>query len=137
MAKGKYKARKENRDAFQLAEDLARARTQLREEQRRLVEVRERAERDAQLRADLAEAIAARDAACAPQLARIASDRDVIRAATRQLTDLTRDIARHWQKVSEWGWTEFGPETYYAILSGNRAFVTEGGCLKAFEIGCN
>lgn len=126
MAKGKYKARKENRDAFQLAEDLARARTQLREEQRRLVEVRERAERDAQLRADLAEAIAARDAACAPQLARIASDRDVIRAATRQLTDLTRDIARHWQKVSEWGWTEFGPETYYAILSGKRAFVTEG-----------
>ncbi|MBY6388951.1 hypothetical protein HG717_34350 [Rhodococcus erythropolis] len=126
MAKGKYKARKQNRDTTRLTEDLARLRAQLTAEQTRLAEMRERAELDAKLRADLGAAIAARDAVCASQLKRIAADRDVIRAATRRLAEDNREIARHWSKVADWGWAEFGPEAFYAILSGNRVYLTEG-----------
>lgn len=126
MAKGKYKSRKQNRDASQIAEDLARLRVQLADEETRLAAMQERADLDAQLRADLGAAIAARDAVCAPQLTRIAADRDAIRAATRRLADANREIARHWSKVGDWGWEKFGPETFYAILSGNRVYLTEG-----------
>ncbi|MDO2396087.1 hypothetical protein QRB38_20135 [Mycobacterium avium subsp. hominissuis] len=126
MAKGKYKQRKQNRDATQLAADLAQVRAQLAEAQAKLARVQQRAEVDAQLRADLRVAIAARDAVCAPQLQRIAADRDVIRAGARQLEEATRGIARHWSKVADWGWEEFGPESFYALLSGNRAYLTSG-----------
>lgn len=126
MAKGKYKQRKRNQDAAQLAEDLEQARSQLAAEQRRLGEMQERAALDAQLRADLAAAISARDAVCGPQLERIAADRDVIGAATRQLAEANRELQRHWQKIGDWGWERFGPETFYAILTGNRAYLSDG-----------
>jgi hypothetical protein len=126
MAKGKYKQRKQNRDSSQSAEDLQRVRAQLVDEQARLAEMQERAALDARLRADLAAAVAARDAVCAPQLARIAADRDAIRASARQLAEASREIARHWSKVGDWGWDRFGPESFYAILSGNRAYLSEG-----------
>lgn len=126
MAKGKYKVRKENRDASQLEEELAQVRVKLEEEQRRLAQVRERVTVDVALRAELAAAVAARDAACAPHLSRIAADRDVIRVAARQLVDVTKGMARHWEKIGDWGWKEFGPENYYAILTGDRAYLTEG-----------
>ncbi len=126
MVKGKYKSRKQNRDASQLAEDLARARAQLVEEQRRLTEMQERAEVDARLRADLREAIAARDAVCAPQLRRIADDRDAIRAATRDLAAVNRSIRRHSEKVTEWGLRELGAEYFYALLTGNRMRFLKG-----------
>jgi hypothetical protein len=126
MAKGKYKARKHNRDAAQVADDLARVRAELAVEQDRLAATRERATLDARLRTELAEAVAARDAACAPQLIRIAADRDVIRSATRDLHGSTRQIGRHNQRVIDWAWDHFGSEAFYAIVSGNRAFVHEG-----------
>ena len=126
MAKGKYKSRKQNRDASQLGEDLVRVRDQLIEEQRRLVEMRERAELDVRLRADLAEAIAARDAVCAPQLQRIADDREVIRAVTRDRAAANRSIRRHSQKVTEWGLRELGAEYFYALVTGNRMRFLEG-----------
>ncbi|OBK38612.1 hypothetical protein A5658_03580 [Mycobacterium sp. 1245111.1] len=126
MARGKYKTRKQNRDATQLAEDLAAARAQLAAEQARLSAMRERAAAAAALRAELADAVAARDAVCAPQLERIAADRDVIRASTRQLDEAVRELRRHSQKITDWGWETFGPESFYALLSGNRATLTEG-----------
>ncbi len=126
MARGKYKQRKHNHDAAQLAEDLQRVRAQLAEAKTKLAQVQERAEVDSRLRSDLNAAVAARDAVCAPQLDRIAADRDVIRAGTRQLAEATREIARHWSKIGDWGWEKFGPESFYAILSGNRAYLTEG-----------
>jgi hypothetical protein len=126
MAKGKYRSRKQNRDAFQLADDLVRLRAQLVEEQRRLAEVQERAEVDSRLRADLSEAIAARDAVCAPQLRRIDDDRDVIRSATRELAAVNRSIRRYSEKVTEWGMRELGAEYFYALLTGNRMRFLEG-----------
>ncbi|MFG1930727.1 hypothetical protein ACGFK1_08715 [Mycobacterium sp. NPDC048908] len=126
MTKGKYKSRKQNRDASKLGEDLVRVRDQLVEEQRRLAEMRERAELDARLRADLAEAIAARDAVCAPQLQRIADDREVIRAVTRDRAAANRSIRRHSQKVTEWGLRELGAEYFYALVTGNRMRFLEG-----------
>lgn len=126
MARGKYKLRKHNHDAAQLAADLARVRAQLAEEQERLAAMRERADLDARLRGDLAAAVAARDAVCAPQLERISVDRDAIRVASRQLDDAVKELARHSQRIGDWGWEKFGPETFYAILSGNRAYLTEG-----------
>ena len=126
MARGKYKQRKHNQDAAQLATDLAQVRAQLDEELARLATARERAELDARLRAELSAAIAARDAVCAPQLQRIAVDRDAIRVASRQLDEATRELARHWSRIGDWGWERFGPESFYAILSGNRAYLTEG-----------
>lgn len=125
MAKGKYKARKENRDATQLAEDLARVRAELLVEQQRLDEVRGRAEVDRQLRVALAAAISERDAVCAPQIERIAADRDVIVAATRDLV-AANDSLRHAETVLRWAWTALGPEMVYALLTGNRAFLLEG-----------
>lgn len=88
--------------------------------------MRERAELDARLRADLSAAISARDAVCAPQLQRIASDRDAIRVAARQLDEAAQELARHWSRIADWGWERFGPESFYAILSGDRAYLTEG-----------
>lgn len=124
MAKGKYKARKNNRDAAQVADDLGRVRAELAVEQHPLAAARERAILDARLRAELAEAVAARDAACAPQLKLIAADRDVIRSATRDLHESTRQIGRHNQRVIDWAWDHFGSEVFYAIVSGNRASST-------------
>ena len=98
MARGKYKQRKHNQDAAQLATDLAQVRAQLDEELARLAAMRERAELDARLRAELRAAIAARDAVCAPQLQRIAVDRDAIRVASRQLDEAVRELARHWSR---------------------------------------
>ena len=126
MARGKYKTRKENRDATKLAEDLAAAHAQLAEEEARLAAMRERADLDARLRADLASAVAAREAVCGPQIERIAADRDVIRAATRELRELGDELSRHTEKITEWGLTTFGPEKFYALLSGNRVFVRHG-----------
>lgn len=126
MAKGKYKQRKDNRDATQLAQSLARVRAQLAEEQKRLEATQQRAELDARLRSELTAAIAARDAVCAPQLHRISADRDAIRAATRQLDAASRDLRRHWHKIADWGWEEFGPEAFYALLTGNRATLNDG-----------
>lgn len=125
MAKGKYKARKQNRDATQLAADLARVRDELDVEKAKLEQARGRAAVDAQLRAELTTAIAARDAVCAPQLARIAADRDVILSATRDLRSANEAI-RHIGKVSKWAWEALGPEVVYAVLTGNRAFLREG-----------
>ncbi|MFV1501321.1 hypothetical protein [Mycobacterium kansasii] len=126
MAKGKYKSRKQNRDASQLGEDLVRVRAQLVEEQRRLAQMRDRADLDARLRADLAEAIAARDAVCAPQLHRIANDREVIRAVTNELAVANRSIRRHSQKITEWGLQELGAEYWYALVTGNRMRYLQG-----------
>lgn len=126
MAKGKYKQRKDNRDATQLAQSLARVRAQLAEEQKGLEATQQRAELDARLRSELTAAIAARDAVCAPQLHRISADRDAIRAATRQLDAANRDLRRHWHKIADWGWEEFGPEAFYALLTGNRATLNDG-----------
>lgn len=126
MAKGKYKQRKDNRDATELAENLQRVRAQLADEQKRLEAAQQRAELDTRLRTELTAAIAARDAVCEPQLQRIAADRDVIRSATRQLDAANRDLRRHWQRIADWGWEEFGPETFYAILTGNRAQLNDG-----------
>jgi hypothetical protein len=126
LSRGKHKARKQNRDAAQLADDLARVRAQLVEERARLAEVGQRAALDAQLRADLADAIAARDAACAPQLERIADDRVAICTATRELAETTRQIRRHCEKIIEWSLDEFGHEGIYAVLTGNRAQLNQG-----------
>lgn len=126
MARGKYKQRKNNQDAAQLASELAHVRAQLAGEQARLAEVAERADLDARLRADLRTATAARDAVCAPQLERIASDREAIRGAARQLDEAVRELARHWSRIADWGWETFGPESFYAILSGNRAYLSDG-----------
>lgn len=126
MARGKYKARKHNQDAAQLAADLAQVRAQLADEEQRLAAMRERAELDARLRAELRAAISARDAVCAPQLERITADRDAIRVAARQLDEAVRDVARHWSRIADWGWEKFGPESFYAILSGDRAYLTDG-----------
>jgi hypothetical protein len=126
VAKGKYKTRKHNRDATQLDDDIARLRAELAIEQERLSEMRQRADLDAELRADLAEAIAARDAACAPQIQRIGTDRDVIRTATRDLVAANQPIRRHHDRVIEWAWREMGTELFYALLTGNRAFTYQG-----------
>lgn len=130
MSRGKYKQRKQNRDATQLAESLQRARAQLAAEQAQLEAMKQRAELDARLRAELATAIAARDAVCGPQLDRIAADRDAIRVATRQLADVNRELNRHWQKLADWGWEKYGPEMFYAVLSGNRAHLNDGVASK-------
>lgn len=126
MGKGKYKARKENRDANQLSDDLTRLRVQLVQEQGRLDQARERAALDSQLRRELAAAVAARDSACAAQLERIKSDRVLIQTATRDLKQAARRLVTHNDRIVKWGWTEFGPEQFYALISGDRAFVREG-----------
>lgn len=135
MARGKHKARKQNRDAAKLADELTRVRAQLAEEQARLAEARERAALDAQLRAGLAEAMAARDAACAPQLERIAADREVIRTATRELAAATQQLRRHDERITEWGLRELGAEAYYAVVTGNRMVYTEGVASSRLETG--
>ncbi|WP_016894201.1 hypothetical protein [Mycobacteroides abscessus] len=126
MSKGKYKARRQNRDAAQLADDLARVRTQLAREQARLEEARERAAVDAQLRQELAAAIASRDSACATQLNRIHEDRVAIQTATRDLKSTMQKMDAHFARIVRWGFNEFGPERYYALISGDRVFIREG-----------
>lgn len=126
MAKGKYRTRKDNRDAAQLAEDLANARTELAEELARLDAVKTRAARDKQLRAELDAAIGARDRACAPQLAQIAADRTTIQKATRELAAATKSLDRHKERVNLWGLKELGAEAFLAMLTGDRAVVRMG-----------
>lgn len=126
MGKGKYQARKQNRDAAQLADDLVRARTQLAQEQARLDQARERAALDGKLRRELTAAVAARDSACAPQLERINADRILIQTATRELESVTRKLDAHFDRIVKWGWNKFGPERYYALISGDRVFLREG-----------
>lgn len=126
MSKGKYKARKENRDTARRTDSLAQVRTELAREQARLDQARERAAMDCQLRQELAAAIAARDSACAPQLERINSDRILIQTATRDLKAATRKLSAHNDRIVRWGLKEFGPERYYALISGDRVFLREG-----------
>lgn len=126
MGKGKYKERKHNRDATQLADDLARVRAQFMQEQARLDQVRDRAALDGQLRQELAAAVAARDVACAPQIERINADRVLIQTATRDLKAATRKLCAHNDRIVEWGWNTLGPERYYALISGDRVFLREG-----------
>lgn len=120
MAKGKYKSRKQNRDAAQLADDLARVRAQLTAEQQRLHHAQQRAGEAEQARAELAAAIAAPDAVCTPQLQRIAADRDAIRAATHELAAANQSIERHAERITGWGLRELGPEYFAALLTGDR-----------------
>lgn len=126
MAKGKYRTRKDNRDATQLAADLARARIELAEELSRLDAVKNRADQDKQLREELDAAIRLRDRACAPQLAQIAADRTVIQKATRELAAATKSLDRHKERIDLWGLKELGAEAFIAILTGDRAVVRMG-----------
>ncbi|WP_100481018.1 hypothetical protein [Mycobacteroides abscessus] len=126
MAKGKYRTRKDNRDATQLAADLARARIELAEELSRLDAVKNRADHDKQLREELDAAIRLRDRACAPQLAQIAADRTAIQKATRELAAATKSLDRHKERIDLWGLKELGAEAFIAILTGDRAVVRMG-----------
>lgn len=126
MAKGKYKARKDNRDANQLSADIAQAKGQLAQEQERLEQARADAGADAALRADLAAAIAARDAVCAPQITRITGDRTAIKTATRELDALRAALATHIEKIDEWALQSLGPEFYGAIVLGERFYFSKG-----------
>lgn len=126
MAKGKYKARKDNRDANQLSVDIAQAKAQLAQEQERLEQARADAGAEAALRADLAAAIAARDAACAPQITRITGDRTAIKTATRELDALRAALATHIEKIDEWAMQSLGPEFYGAVVLGERFYFSKG-----------
>lgn len=126
MARGKYKARKQSRDASQLATDLARVRAELTQEEDKLTQARERAAADALLRQELAHATAARDLACAPVIEQITHDREALQAARRELADANSSLGRHVQKSSRWLIRELGLETFSSILTGDRSYIRQG-----------
>lgn len=126
MAKGKYRQRKDNRDATQLAADLAAARAECTRELARLAAVKARVDQDKRLRAELAAAIELRDRACAPQLGRIAADRVAVQKATRDLAVVCKSIDRHRLRVIEWAIKELGAELFLAVLTGDRAVIRSG-----------
>ena len=125
MARGKYKQRKHNQDAAQLATDLAQVRAQLDEELARLATARERAE----LMPDCALSRALRSRRGMRVRAAAAAHRcrpDAIRGVAPARRG---DAGVGPSLVSDrgLGLGRFGPESFYAILSGNRAYLTEGG----------
>lgn len=126
MARGKYKARKQSRDASQLATDLARVRAELTQEEDKLTQARERAAADALLRQELAHATAARDLACAPVIEQITHDCEALQAARRELADANSSLGRHVQKSNEWLIRELGLETFSSILTGDRSYIRQG-----------